>query len=104
MTLFSIVKVFDLEKIFFFENNVDIYYRKVVVATLFSLFTLPKTSLVVLVFFVDLVLADRRLLRLLPTKYISRESVSGFIFSKVFILLFYKFISLEIFDINLLDT
>lgn len=48
--------------------------------------TVSKISLVVLVFFTGLVQVDRRLLRLLPTKYICKKSVNRLILIGIFFL------------------
>ena len=37
-------------------------------------------------------------------RYISRENISGFIFLRVFKLLFWQSITLEVFDINFLSA
>ena len=88
----------------FFLDIIDIYYKKVIVATLSLLFPALKTSLMILVFFINLGLIDKRLLEALPTTYVSMERVSRFILPRVFILFFSWPIPLEILGINLLGT
>lgn len=77
-------KAFDIKVIFFFffKNDIDTCYRKVVDATLFLSSTTLKTSLIVLVFLVALALVGRLLL----TRYVNKEKVSRLI--RVFILFF----------------
>lgn len=83
MTLFSIKKVLNIRKVFFFlfNNDINIYYRRVLTTILSLSIIVPKTFLFVLVLFINLV--DRRLL--LSIKYISRENVSQLIFSNILI-------------------
>ena len=72
-------EILNIEEVFFlfFSNNIDIYYRKVL-ALILSLSTIaPKTFLVVLVFFLDLV--GKKLLFLI--RCISKENISRLIFS-----------------------
>lgn len=104
---FSFLKnIFDLEKIFFFffflANGINTSYKKVLAKTLPLLYMAPKTSLVVLVFFIGLV--GGRLLLL--TWYVSKKDVSRFMLSGVFILFLGWFISLKAFGIDfwLLDS
>ena len=82
------VEIFDVEYVFylFFGNNFNICYKKVLTLSLTLSTMAPKSFLVVLVFFIGMVLVNRRLL--LFIKYINKEDVSGFIFLKVFILFF----------------
>lgn len=103
ITFFFIVEIFVVRHIFllFLLNNVDIYYRKVIVITLFLFFMALKTFLVVWVFFARLALVDQRLLRLFFTRYVSKKNVSGLILSKI--LFFYKSILLETLNINFAD-
>lgn len=72
IAFFFAKKVFNMGKIFFFcfGNNVDICYKKILALTLFLSIIAPKTSLVVLIFFVRLM--DRKLLFL--TRYISKRT------------------------------
>ena len=85
-------------------NDIDIYYGKVIVMTLFLSLTISKTALVVLVLFAGLILVGRRLIRLLSTRYIIRRSVSRLILYKILILFFYRYVSLKIFGINFINT
>lgn len=96
MTIFFVIEVFYMEDVLLFSlNAIDIYYKKVMVATLSLPTTASKSSLVVLVFFAGLALMDERLLRVLPTRYLSRENVSGFILPKVFLFFFCKLVLSE---------
>lgn len=83
----SIKKIFNIREVFFFffNNNVDIYCRKVLVL-IWSLFSMIlKIFLIVLVVFISLVSEKLGF----SNKYINKKAVSRFIFSKVFIFLFY---------------
>lgn len=93
MVFLFIEEVFDIKKIifFFFGNNIDTYYRKVLTLTLFLFTIMPENFLVVLIFFVGLV--DRRLF--FSTRYVNRGGVNRFIFLGVFILLFCWFVASE---------
>ena len=89
----------------FFKNNVDIYYSRIVAATLFLPFTMPKNfSWVVLVFFAILTLVSQRLLGLLSTRYVSKGGASRFFLFRVLILFFFRFVPLETLSVNLSDT
>lgn len=105
MTFFFMVEIFDIGNIFFFfyENNIDIGYKGIIIATLFLSPTTSIAFLIGLVFFAGLALVNRKLLGLLPTRYVNRKSVSRFILPNIFILFFYRSISLETLDINLAD-
>lgn len=70
--------------------------------TLFLPFTTHKIFLMILVFFAGLALVSKKLLELLLTRYISKESVSRLILLEI--LFFYKFVSLKMISINLADT
>lgn len=97
------VEPFNMGDIFFFflGHDVDTCCKKVIVAIL----SLPpmtlKTFLVVLVLFVYLALVGKKLLGLLPTKYISKKSVNKLILLKVIIFFFCKSLFLERLGINL---
>ena len=62
MSFFSTEKVFDIgnDIFFFFGNDVNICYRKIIAMILFLFSIILKTSLLVLVFFIDLVLLVQR--------------------------------------------
>ena len=92
-------EAFDIREVFFyfFGNDVNICYRKILVLTLFLSTMAPKTFVVVLIFFIGLV--DGRLL--FSTKYISKGGVNRLIFFKVFIFFFCWPVTLEIPSINL---
>lgn len=77
---------------------------RIMVATLFLPPTVPKTSLIVLVFFASLILVDGRLLGVLTTRYVSRRSVSRIILPRVLLLLFCRLVPLETFDMNFAST
>lgn len=78
------MEAFDIGDVFFFfhENNIDIYYREVLVFSPSLSTIMPRTYLVVLVFF----LVDGGCL--LPTGYVSKEDVNRLIFPRVFIFFF----------------
>lgn len=88
----------------FFLDNINTYYRSVMVATLFLPRTMPKTFLVVLVFFTGLTLVGRRLLEVLPTKYVRKRSINELILLRVLLFLFYRPTPLETLSINLANT
>lgn len=105
--IFSFAKIaFDVEDVFliFFEDNGDICSKEIMATILFLFFIALRAVLVILIFFDSLTLVDRKLLGLLCTEYISKGSISGLIFLKVFILFFCRSISLETLDINFADT
>lgn len=78
----------DIGSVFpFLFDDIRTCYRGVIAATLSLYPTVPKTSLIVLVFFANLTLVGRRLI-VLTTRYINKKSVSRFIFSKVILFLF----------------
>lgn len=62
IALFFAKKIFNIEEVFFFyfSNDVDNYYKKILAIALFPSFMMPKISLIVLILFISLV--DRRLL------------------------------------------
>ena len=93
------IKVFDIRDVFFFffRNDISTYGKEVVAATLFLSSTVPKTFLIVLVFFAGLVLVGR----LLVSRHISRKNVNRLFFPKI--LFFGWFLLLEALGINLLD-
>ena len=98
MPLFFAVEGLDLGDVFFFrldDIGIDIYCKEVMATTLFSPPTVPRTSLVVLVFFASLALVDGRLLEVLATKYVSRKSVNRPISSRVPLLFFCRLILLK---------
>lgn len=73
-----------IKKGFFFNNDINTCYKKVLVTTLSLFIIAPLTFLVVLVLFINLV--DRKLLLL--TKYVNRRGVSKLIFPQILILFF----------------
>ena len=75
-----IKKVFDIEEVFFIylRNDVDIYYRGIVVVILSLFSIISKTFLMALIFLVILALVSEKLL--FPTKYVNKRSVSRLIF------------------------
>lgn len=79
-------KVFNMVEIFFFffNNDINTYYKEILASTLFLPTIVLKTSLVVLVFFINLI--DKKLL--FSIRYINKGNVSRLYFLKVFILLF----------------
>ena len=81
MALLSAMEAFNMEDVFFFllRSNVDTCRRGVLVSSPSLFTTVPRTSLVVLVFF--LVGGGC----LLPTRYISREDVDELILPRVLI-------------------
>lgn len=83
---------------FFFDNDIETYYREVLAMTLFLLIITLKTFLVVLVFF--MVLVGRKLL--FPTRYVSKGGVNRFIVPKVLIFILSWLIALEVLTINFL--
>lgn len=93
----STVEAFDIGDVFFFfhENNIDTYCREVLVFSLSLSTIMPRTYLVVLVFF----LVDGGCL--LPTEYVSKKDVNRLILPRVFIFFFCWFVPLEILGINL---
>lgn len=78
----------------YFLNDVGIYYKGVIATNLSLFTTVPRNFLVVLIFFANLALVNRKLLGMLLTKCISKKSVSRFILLKVFFFLFCRFVSL----------
>lgn len=102
MTFFLIVKVFNIRNVFFFffRNDIDTYYRRVMATTLFLSSASPKIFLVILIFFVDLALIGE----LFSTRYVYKKRINRLVLPKVFILLFCWSISIETFGINLLGT
>ena len=105
MILILEIEVFDIRNILlFFYKNIDNYYRRVMVATLFLPPIVPKTSMVILVLVPGLILVGRRLLEFFFTRYINRGIVNRLIFLGVFIHLFCKFVSLKILGINFADA
>ena len=87
MTFPLTMEVFNMENVFFFvlKNNVNTYYKRVIVATSFLSSTAQKTSLVVLIFFISLTL----ICGLLLNKYVNKGKVSELILFGVLILFFY---------------
>ena len=89
ITLLIVIVAGDLGYIFlvflFLDSGVDIYYRKIVAATL-SAISASRISLV-LVLLIRLVLVGRKLL-MLATKCVSKGSISELSSSRVFFLLF----------------
>lgn len=87
----------DLKHVFLvfrlFDSGVNTYYKGVLASTLSLSTMVSRIFLVVLVRFISLALIAKRWL--VPTRYISRKDVSGFILLKVFILLFCLFVLLE---------
>lgn len=71
--------------------------------TLFLLHMATKAFLVVLDLVTSLVSVSGRFLELLFTRYVSKKSVSELILLRVFILLFYRFISLKTLGMNLVN-
>lgn len=100
MAFLFTVEEFDIGNVFFFllESNIDTYYKRVLTLSPSLFTTVPKTFLIVLVFF----LVGK--VCLLLTEYVSNKNFDGFILPRVFILFFYWFIPLEILDIDLLST
>ena len=84
MTFPPIIKVFNLGNILFFlfKNDISIYGREIMAATLFLSSTVPRNFLVVLIFLISLALMGR----LLPTRHISKKRVMRLIFLRVFLL------------------
>lgn len=86
--LFFVVKTLDLEDVLIFlfdDNGISICCKELMAMTLFLSLTVLKTIfLAVLVFFVSLVLVDRRLLGVFITKYVYGRGVSKLIPSKSF--------------------
>lgn len=84
MTFPPTIKVFNLGNILFFlfKNDISIYSREIMAATLFLSSTVPKNFLVVLIFHISLALMGR----LLPTRHISKRRVMRLIFLRVFFL------------------
>lgn len=102
ITFFLIEKVFDKRDILplFLGNDVNTYCKRVM-ATILSLSPIiPRAFLLVLVYFAGLAMVEKRLIGLLSTRYVNKESVSGFILPKVLILFLCRFVPLEILDIN----
>ena len=97
MALFSTPKAFYIGDIFFFflGSNINTYQKGVLASFLFLSTTMPRTSLVVLVFF----LVGGRCLLL--TRYVRREDVDRLIFFKILIFLFCQSVLLETLGINL---
>lgn len=98
------VKTLDLEDVFLFLlDNVSFSTRyRGVMATVLSLpLMAPRTLLMVLILFINLVLVDRRLLGVLATKYVNGKSISEFILFRILFLFFCKPVPLRI---NLVDT
>lgn len=90
MFLSIVVKIFNLEDIVsLLLNDIGICtYCKEVITTILSLTpSVPRTSLVVLVFLVNLALMDERLL-IFVTRFISGSSVSELSFSRFLLLVF----------------
>ena len=96
----SAMEVFDMKDVFFFllGNNIDTCHREVLASSPFSSTMVPKTSLMVLVFF--LVGGGC----LLPTRYVSRENVNGLILPRVLSFLFCWSVPSETLGIDLLDA
>lgn len=84
ITIFSIMEAFDIEDVlfFFFRSNIDTYCRRVLALFPSLSIMVPKTFLVVLVFFL---VGERYVL---PIRYINREDVGRLILPRVLILLF----------------
>lgn len=76
---------------FFFRNDINTYKRGVVAMTLSLSFAAPGTLLVLLVFYVNLALIGGLL-----SRHVSGGRISGFSFSRVFFLLFYRLVPSEI--------
>ena len=97
----SAEETFDVREVLFFllGKGVDTCSRGILASTLSSSTTAPRTSLVVLVLFVGLALVGGRLL--LPTRYVSRGGISGFILPGVLILLLRWSVTSETLGINL---
>ena len=76
--------------LFFFKNDIHIRGREVVAMTLSLSSAVPKTLLMVLVFFAGLALMGG-----LPTRHVNREKINGLSPSGVLLLLFCKFVLLE---------
>lgn len=93
MAFFFAKKAFNIGEILFFlfSNDIDTYYKKILATTLFLSTMAPKTSLIVLIFFISLM--NRKLL--FSTKYISKKNVNKLIFLKVFFLFFNWSITLK---------
>ena len=102
MTLVFINKALNIGDILLFSlDAIDTCCRRVVGAILFLPATMLRIFLVVLLFFISLVLVDKRLLRVLFVKQVSIEKVSRLIFPRIFVLLFSYSIFLKILSINL---
>ena len=70
---------FDLSNVlsFLLRNNIDTYGRKVEALTLYLFFAALETSLVILVFLINLVLIGLALISGLSTRYVSKKRISG---------------------------
>lgn len=101
MVFFFAEKVFDTREIFFsfFGKSDNLCYIKVLTLSLSLSIIVSKTSFMVLVFFISLVLVSKRLLLLI--KYINKRGVSRLIFLGVLIFLFCWFVTSKILDTNL---
>lgn len=81
-----IIKARDLEDVFLFlfdDISISTRYKRVMATTLPLPSTVPNTSLVVLVFFISLALVGGRLLGMLATKYINKNSINGLILPRI---------------------
>lgn len=104
ITLFFTIEVFDVRDVLpLFLDNVDIYCKRVINATLFLSSTKPKTSWVDQVFFASLALVGERFLGVLSIKYISIRSINRPILSGVPIFFYCRLVSFEALGINLTD-
>lgn len=101
-SLFFAEKVLNIEKIlfFFYSNNINTCYSKILALILFPSSIALRMFLVILVYFIGLI--DKRLLFF--TKYISKRGINRFILPRVLIFLFYQILALEKLGINLLHT
>lgn len=108
MPLLIAIEILDLGDIFpYFLNDISINtcYSRVMAPTLSLFFTILKTtSLIVFILFASLALVDVRLLRVLTTKYISGQGVSGFIPFRVFLHLFCRPLPLKILGVIFLGA
>lgn len=101
MPLLIVVKILNLGNIFPFfldDIGVSIRCRQIMTTTLFLPPTTPKTSLMLLVFFVSLTLMERRLW-VLATRYVNRKSISRFSFLKSFSSFFVDLYSCKYFEL-----
>ena len=100
MALPSAVEAFDMGDIFFFllGSNVDTYCRRVLASSLSPSTTMPRTSLVVLVLFLEGGGC------LLSTWYVSRGDIVRFILPRVLILFFCWSVPSETLGVNLSDA